>query len=150
MSAMLRPREVAWASLPVFNGLGRVLDLFEELDTAASAPVSNATWMRVTVQDEGTAYVVRAEVPGLSAKDVEVGLHGNVLTLRGNRENLATEGWALFRRERQTSEVIRTVRLPERVDGDGVTAVARDGVLIVTLPRAAELQPRSIPVHSIV
>jgi len=87
-------------------------------------------------------YVVRAEVPGFAASELEVNLAGNVLTIR-----------ALHRPAEKTAEppygrLERTMTLPVGVNPEGATALYRNGVLEVHLPKSAEALSRRIEVKT--
>ena len=73
----------------------------------------------------------------------------NNLIIKGVRK-IATEGEKVsyHRREREAGSFRRIISLPTRVDTEKVTAACKNGVLTVTLPRAAELKPRKIDVGS--
>ena len=101
----------------------------------------------VNLWSDDEAVHVEAELPGLALADVEVSVLDQELTLSGQRPAPEEDGTA-HRRERQLGSFRRVLRLPGAVDADRVTAVLEDGVLTVTLPLAAELRPRRIPVVS--
>lgn len=103
---------------------------------------------RFDVRDEGDAYVVRAELPGVPASAVELTLTGQVLKLRAARKVDVPAGFVVHRQEREAFDLTRSISLPMRVDGEKVSAVAKDGVFTVTLPKAAEAKPRSITVKA--
>jgi HSP20 family protein len=113
--------------------------LFEDEDLAP----------RITRVDEGPSVVVRAELPGLTEKDVRVSLNHDVLTLTGERRTEAPAGYAVHRRERPSLRFARSVALPCKVDAERATATVRDGVLTVTLPKTPEAQPRQITVRAV-
>jgi HSP20 family protein len=103
--------------------------------------------LRARLRDAGSEYVVTAEVPGLGEKDVEVTLHQDVLTLRGERKADAPEGYRAHRQERASTRFSRSFALPVKVDAEKVTARVRNGLLTVTLPKVPESQPRQIAVR---
>ena len=105
-------------------------------------------WVRVNVWDAGAHVVVEAEVPGFTDKDVQLAFDRNVLTLSGERGSALPEGYTVVRRERPALKFARTVRFGVPIDVDGITAVVKDGVLTVTLPKRAKAVPRTIPVQS--
>ncbi|MBI5513284.1 MAG: Hsp20/alpha crystallin family protein [Deltaproteobacteria bacterium] len=107
-----------------------------------------ATPPRVTRVDEGPSVVVRAELPGLAVKDVQVSVNQDVLTLAGERRTEAPAGYAVHRRERPSLRFSRSVALPCKVDAERATAVVKDGVLTVTLPKVPEAQARQIAVKA--
>jgi HSP20 family protein len=99
-------------------------------------------------EDDHNLYI-RAELPGVAPEDIEMTTKENNLILKGERK-IAAEGEKVsyHRRERDAGKFRRIVSLPTRVDSDKVTAVCKNGVLTVTLPKAAEAKPRQIAVKS--
>lgn len=88
------------------------------------------------VAETESAIEVRMDVPGIKAKDLDIQLNANLLTIRGQRnEEREEKGKTYHRVERVSGEFSRTVPLPCTVDEDKVNAEYRDGVLIVTLPK---------------
>ncbi|MHB1426610.1 MAG: Hsp20/alpha crystallin family protein [Gemmataceae bacterium] len=94
------------------------------------------------MEDTGEAIVVREAVPGFEAKEIEVKVSGNLLTIRAERK--AKEGEA----ERPWGELERTVLLPEGVDTEHVEAAYRNGVLEVRLPKLPGAKERRIEVKT--
>jgi HSP20 family protein len=102
----------------------------------------------VRFEDDGTSFVLRADVPGLTEADVQISVAGNTVTLRGERKVEVPEGHSVHRRERSAVRFAKSFELPARVDADKVTATLKQGVLTLTLPRAAEVQPRQISINA--
>ena len=99
------------------------------------------------VEEDADAFTLHVELPGVVAADVELSLEENVLTIAGERPFYADRDPQTFRRiERRVGRFHRAVRLPDRVDGDRVTATYRDGVLTVQVPKAEEAKPRRIAI----
>lgn len=125
----------------------RMDQVFEEFDVrpdlarATPGPLANL-W------DNGQSFVLQAELPGVSEKDVELSVHQNVVTLRGERKADAPEGYAVHRQERTPFKFTRSLELPMPIDPDKVSAELKDGVLTLTLPKAAEAQPKQITVKA--
>jgi len=117
------------------TAIERVSEQFEDgLDLAPNEGVP------VDVLDREAEYVVVADLPGFDADDVEVTLSEGRLHVAAERETAVVETGEeetarYVRRERAGRSVSRSVRLPEAVDADGVTASHSDGVLTVTLPK---------------
>lgn len=101
-----------------------------------------------TVTDEGGAWVIAMDVPGLTGKDIEVDVTGDRVTVRGQRQLVAPEGWQVHRQERGSFEFSRTFAIPSTVDVDKAEAAVKDGVLTLTLPKAPEVRPRQIEVKN--
>lgn len=93
--------------------------------------------------------VVTSEIPGVEAKDIDVMVVGDVLTLSGSRkpEKLGTEE-GYNRQERAHGSFSRAVKLPFRVDSTAVEAAYEKGVLTLTLPRPEEDKPKKIEIKS--
>jgi len=124
--------------------LRRELDrLFGELERTGT-PSSAA----LTFDDDGANFVFRADVPGLTENDFQISVAGNTVTLRGERKVEVPEGYSEHRRERSAVSFAKSFQLPARVDSDKVTATLKHGVLTLTLPKAAEAQPRQISVNA--
>ncbi len=99
--------------------------------------------------DAGDAFIVEAEAPGWSLDNLEILVHGQELTIHGSRSADADDSRRWLRRERLQGDFQRTLTLPTEVDGERVEATLKDGVLRVTLPKAAAVQPRRIEVKGL-
>jgi HSP20 family protein len=109
-------------------------------------PFSAGTWPRANLIDSGTNLVVTAEVPGLSDRDIKLTLNQDVLSISGEREVKPPEGYSAHRQERPAVNFSRSFALPCRVNPDGTTASVKNGILTVTLEKAADAIPRKITV----
>jgi len=98
------------------------------------------------VFETGDEYVVRADMPGVSEKDLTVQIDRNELHISGMRARTAT-GEALFTVPRDV-EYVRRIGLPDGIDADKVEAKFDGGVLSVHLPKRANLRPRKIEVRA--
>lgn len=85
-------------------------------------------------------------VPGVDPKRLEITLHQNLLTLKGERKPLREEGAEYYRRERFDGGFHRAVNLHEDSDPEQVDASYQDGVLHVTIKRRESARPRQIEV----
>jgi len=92
--------------------------------------------IQVDVRDEGDRYVVLADLPGFEAEDVDLRLSGRRLEIDAEREDTVdVEDTDYVKRERTRTSAKRSVRLPEEVDENEVSASLDEGVLTVTLPK---------------
>ncbi len=91
--------------------------------------------------------VIRADVPGIKPEDLEVTVEGDLLTIKGHREEKEVKEEDYYCSERK-AEFRRIVRLPEGVTADQIEAHRENGVLEVTIPapKAAESKAVKIPV----
>ena len=113
----------------------------------AATGLSDRTWLpAVDVHETKNDVVLTFDIPGVSEKDVQVTMTGDLLTVRGERRfDRETEG-NYHRVERLYGKFERGVQLPFPVQGDKIKATYRDGVLTITLPKADELKPREIKI----
>jgi HSP20 family protein len=92
--------------------------------------------------------VLKAELPGMEAKEVDVRLEDNTLTLRGQRSlDKEVKRDTYHRVERSYGSFTRSFTLPQVVDQQGIKAEFKDGVLTVTLPKREESKPRQININ---
>jgi HSP20 family protein len=110
---------------------------------------ARAAWPPINAFETKEAFVYKAQVPGLGEGDVSVYVEDGVLVLRGERKSDIPEGSAVRLRERAPVAFARKLPLPGRVDGEGVAATMKDGILTITLPKAKESLPRQIAVKSV-
>ena len=93
------------------------------------------------------AWVVKAEIPGIDPKEIEVSLQNETLTMKGTKElEREAKEEQYHRRERGYGAFVRTLRLPAAVDSGGVTATFKNGLLTVMLPKAPGTKASHIPV----
>jgi HSP20 family protein len=102
----------------------------------------------IRLSDDGKTLCLRAELPGLSEKDVDVSVNGSTLTLRGERKLEAPEGYSVHRAERPAYRFERAYQLPTKIDAEKAHAVMKNGVLTLTLPKVPEAQPKQIAVKA--
>jgi len=137
-----------------WNDFDRTFAVIDELRRHFETPTFRAqfpntrSWPRVQIEDTGTALRVRAEVPGLSANDIELELKQDVLTISGERPVTAPEGYSVHRQERPTVKFSRSLSLPAPVDLEKVSASVKSGVLEVALEKAASAMPRRISIKT--
>lgn len=123
--------------------------LFEDMAVGAPALTSTRPVPALNVWDSGESVVVEAEVPGMSMDDLEVTAQGNQLSIKGAVRTTTDEKSVFHRRERLAGEFSRFLTLPHEVNADKVEATLRDGVLLITLPKAESARPRKIVVKSV-
>jgi len=99
-------------------------------------------------KDTGPSLEIVVEVPGFTAEDLKVDVNREVLTVAGERKLSPPAGYRPLRRERGSVSFSRSISLPVPVDSEQVSASLKNGVLTLSLPKQAEVRPRSIPVHS--
>ncbi|QDV32966.1 Hsp20/alpha crystallin family protein [Tautonia plasticadhaerens] len=124
--------------------VGRLLGNIETIGVRLPRP-----FPAINLYDAGDRFVLAAELPGVSVREIELSIAGETLTLRGERTRPEGVSEDRYRRqERAFGRWSRSITLPERVDGTGVVASFSLGILTVTLPKDAEARPRQIAVST--
>jgi HSP20 family protein len=132
--------------------LDRMLTLNRALDQALGGNwTTNQLWVpAVDVIEKKDAYVLYAELPGVDASTVDVSFEQNVMTIRGTKHSsfdTAKQGeLRVYAAERMFGSFERSIRLPEFVDGDKISAEFDNGLLVVTVPKAQAAQARKIEI----
>jgi HSP20 family protein len=125
-------------------------DLFERFFGPMESEGNGSTkvWApRVDIAETEKEVVVKAELPGVDPKDVELSVHGSVLTVRGEKKEEKEEKKKEYHRvERFFGQFYREVPLPAGTDPDKITATSAQGVITVTIPKKPEIQPKKIAV----
>ena len=103
------------------------------------------------VKETKESFLVKADLPGVSEKDVEVTVSGTRLTISGKREEEKKEkGDVYYTWERSCGIFTRSFKLPEGVDADRLEAELKGGVLTFVAPKKPEFQPRKVTVKSVI
>lgn len=103
----------------------------------------------IDVREESDKYVIEAELPGLSEKDIKLELKDGVLSMSTAKKEAKEEKndklrW--IRKERREFRFSNSFALPEDADAEKIEAKFKDGVLSIILPRKPESAPRIVPV----
>ena len=121
-------------------------DPFREM--APFAQQGPATFMpSFEVKETKDSYLFKADVPGIQEKDLEVTMTGNRLTVSGKRdEEKEDRSERFYAYERNYGSFSRSFTLPDGAETDKLRAALEHGVLTVTVPKKAEVQPKKIAV----
>jgi HSP20 family protein len=130
--------------------MDRLFDRFFEGWPFKPSPQEGPWAPSVDVSETAKDVVVRAEIPGMDPKNIDVSVHGDVLTLRGERKKEHEEKGEDFHRiERSYGAFSRSIRLPAEVDANKVNATYKDGVLKINLPKTEEAAVKKIEVKAV-
>ncbi|HEV2521466.1 MAG TPA: Hsp20/alpha crystallin family protein [Candidatus Acidoferrales bacterium] len=141
------------ARLEPFRGLSAFQDQFNRLfsDTFRNPAEESAltTWApAVDIYETPNELVVKADLPDVNEKDIDVRVENNLLTIRGERKfekSVSEENF--LRVERTYGSFSRSFSLPNTVNAEGIGAQYKNGVLTVTLPKREESKPRQVKVN---
>jgi len=135
----------------------QLTNLREEIDRLFESPMAELTrssqqfaggWLpAVDLYEDKDNLYLRAELPGLDKKDIDISLHDGVLALSGERKpDEKYKDAELYRSERFFGRFQRTITLPSPVSEERVKATYKDGVLNLVLPKTEAAKPRQIEV----
>lgn len=146
-----------WFEVPSWPGLAHPFSLFDSLfgdelsafPQARSSRAASVTAPRFVSEEHDEGFVLRADLPGVSEKDLEITVHQGTLTISGQRRIELPEGYQARHRERSAMRFARTLRLSDEMDAERIEARMQHGVLTLSIPKRPEVQPRQIPVKTV-
>ena len=121
--------------------------IYNTLAGTQAASRAAGVYPHLNITEDEDNYYVRAELPGVDPEDIEITTQDNDLIINGERK-IPPEGEKVsyHRREREAGSFRRITSLPAHIDSSKVTAVCKNGLLTVTLPKAPEVKARQIDV----
>jgi HSP20 family protein len=139
---------IRWAPAPYATDFNRLFNSFFDTPTTAADGSIARRWIpAVDLAETEGDYVLKADLPGLTEKDVHIELENNVLTVSGERKAENEESGQGFRRvERSYGSFTRRLTLPEGVDADAIKATVNNGVLEVHIPKPEAAKPRKVEI----
>jgi HSP20 family protein len=131
--------------------LNRVLD--EALASSWNGASEGRSWVpALDVVERHDAYLIALELPGVEPGAIDISFEQNILTVRGSKPMGFEIGkdteLRVYSAERVVGNFERSVRLPEFVDGEKISAEFANGVLFLTIPKVQAAQPRRITVKA--
>lgn len=130
------------------------LEPFEDMDKMFSeimpANKGMAGFMpAVDVYEDKNNVIVETQLAGVDPEKVDISIENDVLIIKGESEKKSeVEDQNYYRKEIKRGSFYRSVPLPAHVLGDKASAAAEDGVLKVSIPKAAEMKPRRIEIKT--
>jgi len=123
-------------------------DFFNDFPFFGSSLDGGDHWSpSVDIMEKDGNLILRAELPGLTEKDIDLKIEGDILTLKGERKMESEDDKGTYHRmESCYGSFTRSFRLPDTVDYEKINAEYKNGVLKVTMPQKPEVKPREIPV----
>jgi HSP20 family protein len=127
----------------------RPFNMFEEIEDMAKSAFESGLVPTVDMYEEDKEIVVKAELPGIRKKDLDIRLDGDVLTIKAQKEaeEEVKEG-NYYARERNFGQYVRYITLPSRVDAEKITATLKKGLLKITMPKAENPEIKKIEVKT--
>jgi HSP20 family protein len=117
--------------------------LYRDVDTFLRRDLAFPVTPAVDIVEKDNAFEMTAELPGLDAKNIELSLSDDVLTIKGEKKEEKEENTKdRYVSERRYGSFRRSVQLPASVDVGKIEATYKSGVLTVMLPKSAEAQKK--------
>ena len=121
---------------------------FRPMRSMATPQDAELASMKIDVTENDGAYTVKAELPGLDKKDIDVQIDGRIVSINAKveRNKEEKEGERVIRRERYSGAFSRSFSLAAEVDDAKATAEYKDGVLSLSLPKKASTDQKSLTI----
>ena len=144
--------------MKLINLNSRPISIFDDMNRLMNTVFNNniykqdikENWMpAVDVNEDSTSFTLTADIPGLNKSDIDISVEDNILRISGDREYIKTDKDIEYHyHERNHGKFFRSFKLPLTVDEKKISAVFKNGVLTIILPKTKETQTslRSIEV----
>jgi HSP20 family protein len=148
MSTTLTPYRRALYPFESFrNEMADLVDRFFN-DDPSNGKAMKPWAPQVDIEETEKEFLVKADLPGVEPKDVDIQVVDNVLTVRGSKEEKKEEKRKNYHRtERFVGSFYRSIPLPVGVDAEKVAATCANGTVTITIPKKPEAQPKKIAVQ---
>lgn len=132
----------------VSNRLNRIFGRLPARAERGREMLAVADWSpSADITETDTAYLIKAEIPGVKKEDVKVSVQHGMLTMQGERKMEKEEKGKKFHRvERSYGSFVRSFRMPADADENSVKAEFKDGMLNITLTKSAKTKPEAVNV----
>ncbi|MDI3496368.1 MAG: hypothetical protein PWQ35_389 [Patescibacteria group bacterium] len=103
----------------------------------------------VDMYEDNDNIIIETQLAGIDPDKVDVSIENNVLCIKGESEKKSEiDDKNYYRKEIRRGSFFRSIPLPTKVDGDKASAVNEEGILKISIPKAAEVKPKSIKIQS--
>ena len=143
---------IKWSHLPTIsslqNEMNRMLDRFFKSGDLSDFGMETGAWIPpIDLAETDEKFVIKAEIPGIDPKEIDISVKDNVLLIKGEKkEEKEEKGKNYYRMERRYGGFSRSIDLPSSVDTNKVTAEYKNGVLEITLQKKEDVKPKQISV----
>lgn len=123
--------------------------MFDDGYVRSAASPGRASTFPVDLAETDQGFLLKATLPGIRPEDVQITIHGDTLTIRGQtvqQEERPERNWII--REQRAGAFHRMLTLPAPVESEQATAEFKDGILELVLPKAEKARPRQIKVSA--
>ena len=136
---------VKWKPKPmnVYNEFDSLFNSLFHSDFRNSLKYESDWEPDIDIKESNKAFLIKADIAGLSKKDVKINVHGDQLTISGERGDESNKNDYYLFRERSVGKFSRTFNLPESVNTDKINARFKNGILSIDLEKHEEIIPKT-------
>ncbi len=121
-------------------------DPFEDMMQTSSS--RSTSFPSVDIKEDEEKYTLKADLPGVNPKEIEITMEKGALTIKGERRSEHEENEkGLHRLERSYGSFVRRFSFPDSVDVENIAASGKDGVVTITIPKKPSEKPKRIAVN---
>ena len=134
---------VKWAPKPmnVYNEFDSIFDSLFYSDFRNSIKYESNWEPDIDIKESNKAFLIKADIAGLSKKDIKIKVHGDKLTVYGERGDESNKNDYYHFRERSIGKFSRSFNLPDSVNKDKINARFKNGILSIELEKHEEIIP---------
>ncbi|UKL14389.1 Hsp20/alpha crystallin family protein [Dissulfurimicrobium hydrothermale] len=140
-----------WRPFRELSNLRREMDkVWEDFFGGGELVSTEGTWIpSIDLSETKDNLIIKAEVPGMDAKDIDISIAGDMLTIKGEKQRKTEEKDENYHRvETRYGSFSRMIRLPVSIDAEKATATYEKGVLKLVLPKKEEVKPKQIEIKT--
>lgn len=152
----VRHADDMWTGTPITRFRQEMDQLFDRFfggacDAMEAGYGAFAGWApTIDISESDEEVTVRAEIPGVAPKDLEITVTGHTLTIAGEKTDVTeSKGENFFHTERRFGSFRRSIQLPASVDTESIAAEDKNGVVLIHLKKIPGAVPKRIPVKSV-
>ena len=132
---------------PVFSTVADLLEDFRSDIEKTIGADTYSTYPSANIAEHEDGFRIELAALGLTKENISIEIENNHLVVKGQGVNTLPEGFTYLRREFQAGNFRRTFLLPRTVDTENIAAKFENGILVITLPKKAEVKPRNIVIE---
>lgn len=150
MSQLTRLQKTTPSLTEINKLLDRVFGLSPLMENQSFFTNELSAWTpSVDVREDDKQYLVRADVPGVDPKNIEVAVDAGVLIIKGQKEvETKDEGDNFVHIERTHGSFFRSINLPDAIDAEKISAKTKNGVLEIIVPKSTATKRQKITIKS--
>ncbi len=138
-----------WDPFKELTNLKTQMDKIFESLMGSSEDIQSGSWVPpVDIYETENEVVIKAEVPGVAQKDIEIKVEDDTLVIKGEKKfERDMEKETYHRAERVYGKFQRSFILPKSIEKDKIKATLKQGVLTIVLPKKEEVKPKEISIQ---